>query len=52
MDNDYKRPPTCSIGICFFDRESAVQEELMLRADAALYRAKRMGKNRFEVWSA
>jgi len=43
-------PLSCSIGICFCDRETAFSDELMRRADAALYRAKRLGKNRFEVW--
>jgi diguanylate cyclase (GGDEF)-like protein len=51
IDNNYKTPPTCSIGICFRDGDKAGSEELIRRADAALYHAKRKGKNRFEVWT-
>lgn len=47
-----KCPPTCSIGICLFNRGSTGSEELIRRADAALYHAKRDGRNRFVVWSS
>lgn len=49
IDNNYREPPTCSVGVCFCD--SAGSEELLIRrADTALYHAKMEGKNRFEVW--
>ena len=52
IDNNYKNPPTCSVGICFRDGDTVGSEEMIRRADAALYCAKRKGKNRFEVWPA
>jgi diguanylate cyclase (GGDEF)-like protein len=44
--------PTLSVGICFLNYEQKDFEELIRRADAALYQAKRKGKNRYEVWMA
>lgn len=41
-------PVTCSVGAAAFD-ESEGPGELLARADAALYRAKRGGRNRVEV---
>jgi diguanylate cyclase (GGDEF)-like protein len=39
---------TCSVGVAYFDpeRDSRDYRELMQRADAAMYEAKRLGKNR------
>jgi diguanylate cyclase (GGDEF)-like protein len=48
----FKFTPTCSIGICLFHPDSADSDDLIRRTDAALYRAKRDGKNRFVVWTA
>jgi diguanylate cyclase (GGDEF)-like protein len=54
LDIDGKLPktPALSIGICYYGDDKIDCEELIRRADAALYHAKRAGKNRFEVWSA
>jgi len=40
---------TVSIGIATMDRPDANAEETLLRSDAALYRAKRNGRNRVEL---
>jgi two-component system cell cycle response regulator len=37
---------TCSLGIAEFPRDGGTREELFLRADEALYEAKRSGRNR------
>lgn len=42
---------TVSIGIATAPTDAAVVEELLERADAALYRAKSLGKNRVHVYS-
>lgn len=51
IDNGCRRRQTCSIGISYCDKDCVSGgEEAIQRADAALYQAKRKGKNRFEVW--
>lgn len=46
------QPTTLSVGICFSDHEQLGYEEMIRRADTALYHAKHKGKNRYEVWTA
>lgn len=41
-----------SIGIVLWDTSAADMDELLRRADAALYDCKRAGKNQFRMWSA
>ncbi len=45
-----KRKVTVSIGIAMSSYESLNNEEIIRRADQALYKAKRDGKNRCIVW--
>ncbi len=42
---------TCSIGISIFPEDSKDKNELLKFADAAMYRAKELGKSRFEFYS-
>jgi len=48
------QPPvvTISVGVAVLSREIATAEQLVERADAALYAAKQRGKNRVEVAGA
>jgi len=39
--------PSVSAGIAVFHADGVSENELMAKADAALYQAKRRGKNRF-----
>jgi diguanylate cyclase (GGDEF)-like protein len=41
---------TASIGIAFYPEDGLNAEELLRRADAAMYGAKNMGRNRFQVY--
>lgn len=43
------RPMTVSIGVATHDEQALVPEDLLHRADVALYRAKRNGRNRIET---
>lgn len=43
---------TASIGLAFFPEDSSTGEDLMVRADLALYEAKNKGRNRFEFFTA
>ena len=45
-----ERAVTASIGIAFYPTKGGDPKALLEAADAALYRAKGMGKNRIEVW--
>ena len=45
-----KDPLTVSIGVAEFPKDATKPEELIEKADMALYRAKREGKNRTYVW--
>lgn len=47
-----KETITISIGISQFPKHSQFKEELIEKADQALYRAKEKGRNRVEVWEA
>jgi len=42
--------PTISIGVSEFPLDASTIDELVNNADAAMYRAKRGGKNRVEVY--
>lgn len=44
--------PSCSIGIALSDNPDQSPEELLGNADRALYRAKDLGKGRYELFSA
>lgn len=39
-----------SVGISFYDKDGDTYKELFIKADKALYQAKRKGKNTFEVY--
>ncbi|MCP5494451.1 MAG: diguanylate cyclase [Leptospiraceae bacterium] len=39
----------CSIGISFFPKDGETAEELIKKADLAMYQAKKNGKNRYEI---
>ena len=43
---------TASVGIAFFPEHGNSADELLKKADIALYRAKAMGRNNFQVFSA
>lgn len=43
---------TASVGITFFPEDGQSPEELLRRADAAMYSAKGMGRNRFHAYQA
>ncbi len=47
---DGRDPLTVSIGVAEFPRDAREPEELIEKADMALYKAKREGKNRVHVW--
>lgn len=42
---------SCSVGIAFSGREEETEEELIKRADAAMYFTKKYGKNNYTVYS-
>lgn len=46
-----KQNITISIGISLFPKHSQFKEELIIKADQALYNAKDKGKNRIEMWN-
>ena len=41
---------TCSAGICVVDNRDFVYEEILKRADVALYESKKKGKNRYSYY--
>jgi diguanylate cyclase (GGDEF)-like protein len=43
---------TASVGISFFPEDGQKPEELIRRADAAMYSAKNLGRNRFQYYQA
>lgn len=44
-------PYTVSIGLATLDTDSSTLDELLVRADKALYRAKESGRDRIEQWT-
>jgi diguanylate cyclase (GGDEF)-like protein len=46
VDGDTRTPVTISIGVATYEAEVSSKEELVSRADACLYEAKRAGRNR------
>ena len=47
INSDVVLSPAISIGIALYPQNGKTAEELMLKADEALYAAKRLGKNRY-----
>lgn len=43
--------PTLSIGICIYPQDGVVPSDLIKAADAAMYRAKEQGRNRFAFYN-
>ncbi len=43
--------PTLSIGICIYPQDGALPSDLIKAADAAMYRAKDLGRNRFAFFT-
>lgn len=41
---------TCSVGVAVYPSTSRTVVEILAEADAAMYGAKRKGKNQFEIW--
>jgi len=48
----YQIPLATSVGIALWDEEDTDAEELIRRADAAMYRAKRSGRNSYQFYAA
>jgi diguanylate cyclase (GGDEF)-like protein len=43
---------TASVGIASFPRDASTAEELLKKADAAMYQAKNLGRNRIAYWQS
>ena len=52
MINNHQLSLTPSLGISYFPKNGATADELLKNADAAMYRAKAMGKNTFQYYTA
>lgn len=50
LDQPLLRPVTASVGVVAFSHGDATAEDLMMRADLAMYDAKERGKDRVAVW--
>lgn len=44
--------PTCSIGVSVYPQDGENADMLLRNADAAMYRAKELGRNRFQLFTA
>ena len=44
--------PTCSIGVSIYPQDGENADTLLRNADAAMYRAKELGRNRFQLFTA
>jgi diguanylate cyclase (GGDEF)-like protein/PAS domain S-box-containing protein len=44
--------PTCSVGVSLHPQDGDSAEKLLRNADAAMYRAKELGRNRFQIFTA
>lgn len=50
--DDHELRVTCSIGIATYPADGKTAEEIMHRADAAMYKAKESGRNRFQFYNS
>ena len=44
--------PTCSIGVSIFPQDGDTADTILSNADAAMYRSKELGRNRFQFYTA
>ncbi len=51
VEGDQRFPVYCSIGVCCFDSNRFSAEELIAHADAATFKAKSAGRNRYEIFA-
>src|SRR5699024_301663 len=49
--NDYKLHMTTSVGISFYPEDGIRKHAIIESAHAALYRAKQLGKNNYQIYS-
>ena len=49
--NNHELYLSASIGISFFPHDTSIQENLIKYADSAMYKAKELGKNKYEYYS-
>ena len=52
MLGDRELRPTCSIGVSLYPQDGDTSERLLRNADAAMYRAKELGRNRLQFFTA
>jgi len=50
--NDIDLHVTCSVGICIYPADGHDADTLLRNADSAMYKAKELGRNRFEYFAA
>jgi diguanylate cyclase (GGDEF)-like protein len=51
MLGDRELRPTCSIGVSLYPQDGDTSERLLRNADAAMYRAKELGRNRLQFFT-
>lgn len=49
--NDREIAVTCSIGVSLYPRDGEAADKLLKHADVAMYRAKELGRNRFQFYA-
>ncbi len=50
--SEYDLYPTCSLGISLYPDDAADADQLLQNADAAMYRAKQLGRNAYQFFSS